>query len=387
MAEDEVLDQDEIDDLLGSLSEEEENVDVAAEEGGEEPSGSASPGEAAAAAADVAEDPEDKFADRKIKDYDFKRPDKFSKDQIRTMQMIHETFARNTTTELSTKLRSLASLSVASVDQLSYEEFLKVVPNPSTLGIVDMDPLEGQSILEIDPSVVFQIVDRLFGGTEHTEPVDTERELTDIEHSVVERIYMSMLEQLKAAWENVIDLNPRLEDIESNPQFVQIIPPNDMVVLITFDMQIGQVEGMANLCIPYVILGPVIDQLSGTHFYSSQQEGFDDEQLQRLEDRIDFVEVPVSCEIGTAQLEMEELLNLEVGDVIRLDTDENDPFTLKINGRGKFNCKPGYKGRTVAVQILDTLEEEKFISDVVGDIKEEILNENEITEGGLETNG
>jgi flagellar motor switch protein FliM len=268
----------------------------------------------------------------------------------------------------------LAHLSVSSVDQLSYEEFMKVVPNPTTLAVVDMEPLDGKALLEMDPVLVFQIVDRLFGGTGDSEPVDIERELTDIEHSVIERIFMSMLNNLRDAWEDVVELRPRLEQIESNPQFVQIVPPNDMVVLITFDTKIGDVEGMTNLCIPYVILGPVVDQLSATFWYSSSRQGLSDEQLKELRDKIDYVEVPVSVKIGNAKLEVNELLNLEEGDVLKLDRGFDEPFDLLINGQAKFACQPGLRGQSKAVQIIEMLEEEEHIADMLEDITEDILD-------------
>ncbi len=366
--EDDVLGQDEIDALLGELEEGEE-------EGGGEEVSTAGVADQPDQETTSAAEPDDKFKDRNIKTYNFKRPDKFSKDQIRTLQMIHESFARTTTTELSAQLRSLASLTVASVDQLSYEEFMKVVPNPTTLGVLDMEPLDGKAIFEMDPALVFQIVDRLFGGTGSTSPVNLERELTDIEHSVIERIFMSILNNLRESWEEIIELRPRLEQIESNPQFVQIVPPNDMVVLITFDTQIGDVEGMTNLCIPYVILGPVINKLSATFWYSSASHELTDDQIERLREKIDYVEVPVSVKVGKTKLEAGEILSLEEGDIIKLDTGLDEPFKLIINGREKFFCKPGQRGQARAVQVLEPLEEEEFIANIIGDLKEEILEE------------
>ncbi len=369
MPEDDVLGQDEIDALLGELGGEEE------EGGGAEPELETAGVSETAPSPGSAAEPDDKYKNRKIKSYNFKRPDKFSKDQIRTMQMIHESFARTTTTDLSAQLRSLASLTVASVDQLSYEEFMKVVPNPTTLGILDMDPLDGKAIFEMDPTLVFQIVDRLFGGTGESQPENLDRELTDIEHSVIERIFMSILNNLREAWEGVIDLRPRLEQIESNPQFVQIIPPNDMVVLITFDTKIGNVQGMTNLCIPYVILGPVINKLSATFWYSSASHELSDEQLKKLRDKIDYIDVPISVEVGKSKLDTREVINLEVGDIIKLDTGLNEPFELIINGRPKYYCQPGQKGQSMAVQLLEPMEEEEFIAEMLNELKEDIFDE------------
>jgi flagellar motor switch protein FliM len=161
---------------------------------------------------------------------------------------MHETFARQTTTALSSQLRSLAHVHVASVDQLTYEEFIRSIPNPTTIAVINMDPLKGSAILEIDPAVTFSIIDRLFGGP--GEGTKFSRELTDIEVSVIEGIIVKILGNLREAWSTVIDLRPRLGTIETNPNFAQIVPPNEMVVLVTLETKVGEVEGMMNFCIP-----------------------------------------------------------------------------------------------------------------------------------------
>ena len=207
---------------------------------------------------------------RKIKIYDFRRPDKFSKEQMRTVQNMHETFARLTTTSLSASLRILVNVHVASVDQLTYEEFIRSIPTTTTLAVVSMDPLKGQIILEIDPAVTFTIIDRLFGGA--GEGSKLTRELTDIEHSVMEGIIVKILGNLREAWTQVIDLRPRLSQIEVNPQFAQIVPPTEMVVLVTLETKIGDVEGMMNLCIPYLTIEPIISKLSAQYWYSSDRK-------------------------------------------------------------------------------------------------------------------
>ncbi|MCK5200101.1 MAG: flagellar motor switch protein FliM, partial [Spirochaetales bacterium] len=195
---------------------------------------------------------------RKIKIYDFKRPDKFSKEQIRTVSIMHETFARLTTTAMSAQLRSLVNVHVASVDQLTYEEFIRSIPNPTTLGIINMDPLKGSAVLEIDPAITFSIIDRLFGGK--GEGTKVNRDLSDIEQSVMENIIVRILGNLREAWSQVIDLRPRLGQIETNPQFAQIVPPTEMVVLVTLETKVGEVEGMMNFCIPYLTIEPIISK-------------------------------------------------------------------------------------------------------------------------------
>jgi flagellar motor switch protein FliM len=293
---------------------------------------------------------------RKIKIYDFKRPDKFSKDQIRTVSIMHETFARLTTTSLSAQLRSLVHVHVASVDQLTYEEFIRSIPNPTTLAVVDMDPLKGSAILEIDPAITFSIIDRLFGG--QGEGAKFSRELTDIEQSVMEGIIVRVLGNLRESWSTVIDLRPRLGGIEVNPQFAGIVPPQEMVVLVTLETKVGEVEGMMNLCIPYLTIEPIISKLSGQYWYSSARRGTTAENLNILRDRLSTVSVILTAEVGCMDISVRDVLALRPGDIIRLDAVRvADPMPLKVGDRKKFLCRPGVLGNKLAVQIVKKVEE------------------------------
>ncbi|MDY6934273.1 MAG: flagellar motor switch protein FliM [Spirochaetota bacterium] len=293
---------------------------------------------------------------KKVKIYDFRRPDKFSKDQIRTLQMMHETFARLTTTALSAQLRALVSVHVASVDQLTYEEFIRSIPNPTTIAVINMDPLKGSAVLEIDPSITFTIIDKLFGGTGESARIS--RELTDIELSVMEGIIVRILGNLREAWSNVIDLRPRLGNVETNPQFAQIVPPNDMVVLITLETKVGEVEGMTNLCIPYITIEPIISKLSAQYWYSSIRKGATDENALIIQNRLETVELQIVAEIGEVEVTMMEVLELNVGDVIKFpDAKINSDMTLRIGGRKKYKCRPGLIGNRIAIQIGESIEE------------------------------
>ena len=200
---------------------------------------------------------------RKIKIYDFKRPDKFSKDQIRSISIIHETFARLAATSLSAQVRSMVHIHVAAVDQLTYEEFIRSIPTPTTLAIFNMDPLKCSAIIEIDPFITYPIIDRLLGGP--GEGIKSLTELTDIETSIMERIIIRLLGNMREAWTTVIDMHPRLGQIETYPQFAQIVPPAEMVILVTLDTKVGDVEGMINICIPYLTVEPIIGKLSSPY--------------------------------------------------------------------------------------------------------------------------
>ncbi len=299
---------------------------------------------------------------RKIKIYDFKRPDKFSKEQIRTVSIMHETFARLTTTALSAQLRSMAHVHVASVDQLTYEEFIRSIPTPTTLAVINMDPLKGNAILEIDPSVTFSIIDRLFGGTGQGTKV--QRDLTDIEQSVMEGIIVRILANMREAWTQVIDLRPRLGQIETNPQFAQIVPPSEMVVLVTLETKVGEEEGMMNFCIPYITIEPIISKLSSQFWFSSVRRSSTTQYLGVLKDKLSTVDMDVVAEIGTINLPVRDVLNLRVGDVVRLSNVRvGDPFSLSVGNKKKFLCQAGTIGKKVAVQIIKKLadiEQEEF---------------------------
>ncbi len=293
---------------------------------------------------------------RKIKIYDFKRPDKFSKEQIRTVSIMHETFARLTTTSLSAQLRSLVHVHVASVDQLTYEEFIRSIPTPTTLAVINMDPLKGNAVLEIDPAITFSMIDRLFGGTGQGAKVS--RDLTDIEQSVMEGIIVRILANMREAWTQVIDLRPRLGQIETNPQFAQIVPPSEMVVLVTLETKVGEEEGMMNFCIPYLTIEPIISKLSSQFWFSSVRRSSTTQYLGTLKEKLSDVDMDVVAEIGTINMPIRDVLALRVGDVVRLSTVRvGDPLSLSVGNKKKFYCQPGVVGKKMAVQVIGKIED------------------------------
>ena len=326
----EVLSQDEIDQLLQAIS-----------------SGDASDADDFKPVSDT----------RKIKIYDFKRPDKFSKEQIRTVSIMHETFARLTTTSLSAQLRSLVHVHVASVDQLTYEEFIRSIPTPTTLAVINMDPLKGNAVLEIDPAITFSMIDRLFGGTGATGG-KVNRDLTDIEQSVMEGIIVRILANMREAWTQVIDLRPRLGQIETNPQFAQIVPPTEMVVLVTLETKVGEEEGMMNFCIPYLTIEPIISKLSSQFWFSSVRRSSTTQYLGTLKEKLSDVDMDVVAEIGTIHMPIRDVLALKMGDIVRLsNTRVGDPLTLAVGNKKKFYCQPGVVGKKMAVQVIGKLED------------------------------
>lgn len=293
---------------------------------------------------------------RKVKVYDFKRPDKFSKDQIRTLYMLHENFARLLNTYLSAHLRALVHINVASVDQLTYEEFIRSLPNPSVISIFQMKPLKGNAILEMNPNIIFAIIDRMFGGLGL--PPAKARPLTDIEEAIVKRMINKALESFQEAWKQVVAIEPRFEVIETNPQFTQIVPPNDMVVIITLQAQIGQAEGLINICIPYLVLEPIMSKLTTTFWVASSiSKHSSDENISALQKKLETTFIPLVTELGRATVSVHELIDLSVGDVLQLETKVDDDLSILIGHREKFKCRPGIANNKLAIQVTKIVTE------------------------------
>ena len=294
---------------------------------------------------------------KKVKVYDFKRPDKFSKDQIRTLYMLHESFARLLNTYLSTHLRTLVNVDVASVEQLTYQEFVQSMANPSVISVLGVPPLKGNIILEVGTEIAFAFIDRVFGGDGNT-GVKT-RVLTEIEDAVMRRFVNTAMTHFKEAWANVATINPFLETTESNPQFTQIVPPSDMVVIVTIQMKVGEIEGMMNICIPYLVLEPIMSKLTTTFWVASSISKDDTEnQVAVIQAKLEKTMVPFIVEVGEVQISIREFLTLGFGDVLQLGTKVKEDFKCRIGKNTKFLCRPGTSGKKMAVQITEIIQPE-----------------------------
>ena len=299
---------------------------------------------------------------KKVKTYDFRRPDKFSKDQIRTLFMLHESFSRLLNTYLSTQLRTMVKVEVASVEQLTYQEFVQSLANPSVISILAVPPLKGNIIMEINTEIAFAFIERVFGG-EGNGSVKP-RVLTDIEEVVMRSFIDTAMDELREAWANVIAFKPSLEATEFNPQFTQIVPPTDMVVIVTIQMKVGEVEGMMNICIPYLVLEPIMSKLTTTFWVASSVTKENDPQaVEILQRKIEHTEVPVVVEMGRIDISIREFLTLGFGDVLQMDTKVDDDLKCMVGKRPKFYCRPGTSGKKMAVQITKVInaEEQKEI--------------------------
>lgn len=297
----------------------------------------------------------DSIEERAVKLYDFRRPDKFSKDQMRAIQMIHESFSRTLTTSLSTMVRSMVSVEVVAVDQLAYDEFIHSLVQPTVIGILEMYPLSGNAILEVNNQLTFTIIDRLLGG--RGEPLRKPRDLTDIERTVMERVMMKMLEHLEESWSTVVDIRFRFETMESNPFFVQVCPGTDMVLLVTMKIQIGDIQGIMNFCIPYFVIEPLIDKLSSQQWFSSTGRKSVEGVRESLIARLNEVSVPLTLELGHSVVSLGEVLQIQAGDYVRLDETVDYPLGLRVGNRVKFHSTPGVSNNNYAAQITAVLDD------------------------------
>ena len=292
----------------------------------------------------------------KLKIYDFKRPDKFSKDQLRAIQMIHESFARQMTTVLSTLIRSIVASEIASVEQLAYEEFVNYMVQPTVIGLIEMHPFEGSMLIEINPALVFTIIDRLLGGRGTF--IGTIRELTDIEKTVIERVIMRILELLEDSWSTVVDVRFRFESMESNPFFVQICSPSDMVLVVIMKLRVSDVEGMISLCFPYFLIEPIMDRLSSQQWFASTSHKADPEMKTWLNNSMLQVKMPLAMELGHTVLSLNDVYALQTGDVIKLDELKDAQIDVRVGNQIRFKARPGTLNGHMAVELVKVLTQD-----------------------------
>lgn len=281
----------------------------------------------------------------KVTPYDFKRPERVGKEQMRALQTLHEGFGRNFAAGLSAMLRSMVEVKLTSVDQLTYSEFVFSLENPTCFNLLKAEPLEGNLILDINPSILYPIIDRLLGGGREGGPL-ARRPLTEIERRLVTRITNLFLAELAHAWENVLALDLEVVRVESNPQLVQIVPPNEVVVLISFELALGDdVRGMANLCIPYNSIERISGKLSANSWVAYGRREATPESIRRVSQNLRSSLVELKVCLAQTRITTSELIGLRVGDVVTTQKDVHSPLLVTIEGVPKFRASPGaYKG-------------------------------------------
>lgn len=280
--------------------------------------------------------------------YDFRRPDKFAKDQLRTLQMLHETFARLYASSLSAYLRVPVHVDLVSVEQIPYDEYMRSLTN-SIINVFSMAPLSGQAILEMEFNVILSMIDRLLGGPGSM--VKNTSILTDIEKALTESIVNRALKEFHTAWEGIAQFTPKREVMETQSQFVQIVPPNDVVVSILFEIKVGELRGAMSLCVPYLLLKPITSKLSAQRWFSSSVKKNTGKYAAVLARRLEKTHVTCSVRLGSAQLSVADLLALKGGDVLTLDRTQQEEVEILVGNSVKFRGKPGIRGKKLAVHI------------------------------------
>ena len=295
--------------------------------------------------------------EKQIKNYDFARPAKFSKEHLRTLEIIFEHYGRLLSTNLPVYLRKAIQVEVMNSEAVSYSEFSNALSNPVLLGIINFAPLKGNIILEIAYNLGYDMVDRMLGG--EGEPLEKTREFSEIELLIIERILTVCVNLLHEPWENVVDIHPRLERIETNSQFAQIISPSEMIAIVTINIKIGDVEGLMNVCLPYLTLEDIMDKLNTKYWYSTMQDKDEQQYVDAIETLISKAPIPMKAVLGNSTISVSDFSGLQVGDIIRLDTKVNQELDVFVGNIKKFTALPGSSGDKYAVRITSVIREEQ----------------------------
>jgi len=292
--------------------------------------------------------------EKKVKVYDFKRALRFSKDQIRSLTRIHENFARLLTTFFSAQLRTYVQITVASADQIPYEEFIRSIPKMTILNVYEVPPLDGRILMEVNPNIAYALLDRMMGGRGAS--VNKIETLTEIETKIMTAAFEKAFENYLEAWSTIVEIDPQLIDFEVNPQFLQMVSPNETVVVISLNTTIGEASGMINICIPHVVLEPIIPKLSVHYWMQNEKKETVPRDIARLEKHIEKAVLPIVGELGTSEISVQDFLMLDIGDVIELNKSIDQPLTVKIGGIPKFIGQPGKLNKKLAIQVLDIVK-------------------------------
>lgn len=273
--------------------------------------------------------------------YDFKRPERVSKEQMRAFQALHEGFSREFGASLSGMLRAIVEVKLISVDQLTYSEFVFSLENPTCFNLLASEGLEGHLVLDLNPSIIFPIVDRLLGGGKDASLDLPSRPLTEIELQLVARITNLAITALESAWSNICDLKLRVQQVESNPQLVQIVPPNEVIVLISFEVSMGEIRGIMNLCMPFNTIEPLSGKLSSDSWSAYTKKAIDPRQALNLETNVNRAAVEVVVHLAKGRLTAGDLAALSIGDVIMTDTALPTGAEVLVEGTPLFRAAPG----------------------------------------------
>ena len=294
--------------------------------------------------------------EKQVKDYDFARPSKFSKEHLRTLEIVFEHYGRLLSTNLPVFLRKSVQVEVMNSEAVTYSEFSNALSNPVLLGIVNFAPLQGNIIIEMASNLGYAIVDRMRGG--QGESIDKVREFSEIELLIIERIMVVCVNLLVEPWENVVEIHPHLERIETNSQYAQIISPSEMIAIVTINVKIGNVEGLMNICLPFLTLEDVIDKLNTKYWFSNMTRMDDTDYSGTIENLIQKAQIPVKAVLGNSTISVSDFATLQKGDIIRLNRNVEDELDVYVGNIRKFTALPGESGDKYAVRVTSIIREE-----------------------------
>ena len=295
--------------------------------------------------------------EKQVKDYDFARPSKFSKEHLRTLEIIFEHYGRLISTNLPVYLRKSVQVEVMNSEAVTYQEFSNALSNPVLLGIINFASLQGNIIIEMATNLGYTIVDRMLGG--RGDALEKVREFSEIELLIIEKILVICVNLLKEPWENVVDIYPHLERIETNSQYAQIISPSEMIAIVTMNVKIGDVEGLMNICLPYITVEDVIDKLNTRYWYANIQSHDSTDYAETIESLIKRANVPVKAILGKSVISVNDFASLQLGDIIRLDREVEDELDIYVGNIRKFTALPGSSDDKYAVRITSVIREEQ----------------------------
>lgn len=295
--------------------------------------------------------------EKQVKEYDFARPSKFSKEHLRTLEIIFEHYGRLLSTNLPVYLRKSVQVEVMNSEAVTYSEFSNALSNPVLLGIVNFSPLKGTIVMEMASNLGYAMIERMLGG--NGDPLEKNRDFTEIELLIVERIMGVCVDLLREPWMNVVEVLPRMERIETNSQFAQIISPSEMIAIVTMNIKVGDVEGLMNICLPYLTLESVMDKLNTKYWFSTMQDKDEQQYTEALEALISRAPIPVKAVLGKSLISVNDFINLQVGDIIRLDSKINQELDVYVGNIKKFSALPGASGDDYAVRVTSVIREEQ----------------------------
>jgi flagellar motor switch protein FliM len=287
--------------------------------------------------------------EKKVKEHDFRRPSKFAKDHLKTFNIIYENYARLLNNYLAAHLRTGVQIDVLSVEPLTFYEFNNSISNPAVLGIIQFSPLPGSVVIDLSPNVAFSIIDRVLGGG--GAGIEKVRGFTEVEIVLVEKMMKGFVDVMKEPWETIIEIQPRLDKIETNVQFAQLMSPNEIIALVTLSIKVGEAEGMVNICIPHMVVEPVLSKLSTKFWFSTVEKGSTKELKATIHSKLEKMYVPVKAILGKSEITVNDFLELREGDVLPIDTNVNEEIQVMVGDLLKFYARPGVRKNKTALKI------------------------------------